>query len=227
LNAFYGLLALFPVMAIPLLVGGVTVNEFWRVVLVALNNMFLSLAVGMFCSAISRDERRAMVLAFAMLLTLTAGFPLLGVLFHDWQITRQLGWDVFCLVPSPGYSAVLAFDDAARSAGGDNHFTVSVILLHAFSWALLLAASFIVPRTWQDKAANPGNARLHRIDYGAPEQRRSRRTRGLEINPFYWLLARSRMKTVWVWIVLGCGAFIWALGLIFNPHDWKDEAAYL
>src|SRR4029450_9547413 len=64
LNAFYGLLALFPVMAIPLLVGGVTVNEFWRVVLVALNNMFFSLAVGLFCSAIGRDERKAMATAF-------------------------------------------------------------------------------------------------------------------------------------------------------------------
>src|SRR6266540_4290028 len=61
LNAFYGVLALFPVMAIPLLVGGVTVTEFWRVVMVSMNILFFSLAVGMFCSAVSRDERRAMV----------------------------------------------------------------------------------------------------------------------------------------------------------------------
>src|SRR5438874_2123824 len=52
LNAFYGLLALFPVMAIPLLLGGVTGTEFWRVVLVSVNNLLFSLAVGMFCSAV-------------------------------------------------------------------------------------------------------------------------------------------------------------------------------
>src|SRR5262245_27654699 len=40
INAFYGILAIFPVMAIPLLVGGVTINEFWRVVVAAVNMMF-------------------------------------------------------------------------------------------------------------------------------------------------------------------------------------------
>src|SRR4029450_3434712 len=82
-NAFYGLLALFPVMAIPLLVGGVTINEFWRVVLVALNNMFFSLAVGMFCSAISRDERKAMATAFAVVFFFVAGFPILAGILED------------------------------------------------------------------------------------------------------------------------------------------------
>src|SRR6185295_17312104 len=63
LNVVYGMLALFPIMAIPLLAGGVTGAEFWRVVMVALNNLFFSLAVGLFCSALSRDERKAMILA--------------------------------------------------------------------------------------------------------------------------------------------------------------------
>ena len=47
LNAFYGLLAIFPVMAISLLAGGVAGAEFWRVVLVSVNNLLFSLAVGM------------------------------------------------------------------------------------------------------------------------------------------------------------------------------------
>src|SRR5579872_3925518 len=34
LNAFYGLLALFPVLAIPLLMGGITSGAFWRMALV-------------------------------------------------------------------------------------------------------------------------------------------------------------------------------------------------
>src|SRR5207249_5364389 len=55
LNAFYGMLAIFPVMAIPLLAGGVTGTEFWRVALVSANNLLFSLAVGIFCSAISKD----------------------------------------------------------------------------------------------------------------------------------------------------------------------------
>jgi hypothetical protein len=227
LNAFYGLLALFPVMAIPLLVGGVTVAEFWRIVLVTVNNIFFSLAVGMFCSSICRDERKAMVLAFSIIFLLTAGFPFLAALFHDSPITRRLGWDVYCLIPSPGYAAFMAFEDTARMAGQHNHFMTSVILLHVLSWAALCASSLIVPRTWQEKTANLANARLNRIEFGAPHERRWRRRRGLEINPFYWLLTRNRMKTAWVWVVLACGAFIWALGLTFDPRNWKDEGAYV
>src|SRR5947209_14959169 len=52
LNAFYGLIAIFPVLAIPLLMGGVTNGEFWRMALVLANTFLLSLAVGMFMSSI-------------------------------------------------------------------------------------------------------------------------------------------------------------------------------
>lgn len=40
LNAFYGLLAAFPVLALPLLLGGVTGAEFWRVALALVNALF-------------------------------------------------------------------------------------------------------------------------------------------------------------------------------------------
>src|SRR6266700_1829806 len=57
--ALYGLLAIFPPLAIPLVIGGVTVGEFWRLVLVLLNTLFFSLTAGLAVSASSRDERRA------------------------------------------------------------------------------------------------------------------------------------------------------------------------
>src|SRR5204863_2368891 len=59
LGAFYGMLAVLPVLAIPLLMGGVTAAAFWRVVLVLLNTLFFSLASGLFISAISRHEQKA------------------------------------------------------------------------------------------------------------------------------------------------------------------------
>src|SRR5437762_4252152 len=46
-SAFYGLLAMLPVLAVPLLLGGVTNAEFWRVALVLVNSFLLSLAVGL------------------------------------------------------------------------------------------------------------------------------------------------------------------------------------
>ena len=56
LNAFYGVLAVVPVLGVPLLMGGVTVGEFGRVALVLVNTLFFSLCVGMFASAISKSN---------------------------------------------------------------------------------------------------------------------------------------------------------------------------
>ena len=57
LNTFYGLLATLPMLAIPLLMGGVTGGEFWRVTLVLVNTLFFSLACGMFASVLSKAAR--------------------------------------------------------------------------------------------------------------------------------------------------------------------------
>src|SRR5207248_3770939 len=45
-RAFYGLLALMPVLAVPLLLGGLTNGEVWRMVLVLVNTFLFSLAIG-------------------------------------------------------------------------------------------------------------------------------------------------------------------------------------
>jgi len=46
INACYGILAVLPVLAIPLLLGGVTNGEFWRGALVSANLLFFFLCVG-------------------------------------------------------------------------------------------------------------------------------------------------------------------------------------
>jgi len=74
-SAFYGLLAALPVLAVPLLLGGITNAEFWRVALVLVNTFLLSLAIGIFGSALSRDARRAMAANLAWGLLLMAVLP--------------------------------------------------------------------------------------------------------------------------------------------------------
>src|SRR5437867_12291275 len=46
-NSIYGLIAIFPPLAIPLVIGGVTVAEFWRLVLVLLDAVFFSATAGL------------------------------------------------------------------------------------------------------------------------------------------------------------------------------------
>jgi ABC-type transport system involved in multi-copper enzyme maturation permease subunit len=229
LNSLYGILALFPIMAIPLLLGGVTLDEFWRVVLVTLNILFFSLSVGMFCSSISRDERRAMVTALLIVLFFAIGLPLLAGLAHEWSSATREYWQ-WVFAPSPTYAAYLAFD-AVFTRTTPNYFTLSTLITHGLSWALLITASLVVPRTWQDKTLTAEAARRHermnRLQLGSSDSRRRFRTRLLEINPFYWLVARHRTKPALVWAFLGLGALIWTLGLAFNSRDWLDEAAFV
>src|SRR6185436_18297320 len=51
LNAFFSVLALLPVIGIPMVLGGLEFFEFSRVVLALLNMLFLSLAAGIWVSA--------------------------------------------------------------------------------------------------------------------------------------------------------------------------------
>src|SRR5947209_20282860 len=62
LNGFYGLLAVVPMMGVPLLMGGLTLGEFGRMALVALNALFFSLAVGICISSMSRSALKAVLM---------------------------------------------------------------------------------------------------------------------------------------------------------------------
>ena len=228
-NVVYGLLALFPIMAIPLLAGGVTGAEFWRVTLVAVNNLFFSLAVGMFCSALCRDERKALALTLTLVLSFAILLPVAGLIAHEWNNGHVFHPALF--VPSPGYGCFFAFDETWRALRAYNWFYPSVLCVHAMSWALLLAACFIVPRTWQDRAATPAQMRRQsfvlRLNYGSTEARAARRARLLTINPFYWLAARERLKLMSFWIVCAVVGFGWAWGLTYYPREWKNGGMYL
>src|SRR5580700_7643210 len=83
---FYALVAIFPVLAIPLLAGGMTNGEFWRMVLVLVNSFFFSLAIGIFASAISREYRTAMAVNFLLALFLVGAAPACALW---WLATRN------------------------------------------------------------------------------------------------------------------------------------------
>ncbi len=71
LNAFYGLLAVVPVLALPLLLGGVTLPEIWRMALLFANTLFFSMSVGALASTLSRNDRRATLAAVCLVSAIT------------------------------------------------------------------------------------------------------------------------------------------------------------
>ena len=229
LSSFYGLLAIFPVMGIPLLLGGVAPGEFWRIMLVCVNTLFFSLAIGMFCSSICRDAVKGTALAFAIILMLTMGLPGIGgLLVEKYHLPLP---PKICFITSPGYDCFMAFDEPRKHFANFEFFYESVLVVHLISWAALLAACVIVPRSWQDKAADASGARWselrRRWGQGTTEVRASFRLRLLEINPFYWLAARDSRKNFFVWLFLLAVAGVWGWGLIVYPDDWPNPGSYV
>ena len=226
LSAIYGLLAIFPVLAIPLMIGGVTLGEFGRVVLVSVDSLFFSLAVGMMCSALCRDERQALSMTVGLLLVLTFGLPVVGVSLQYRQVQTPLAYLAF--VGSPGYACYMAYDATFKTLKSVGHFYGSVLCIHVLSWTCLGVACLRVPRTWQDKAQETGRfSWWPSLWRRSASGRRRARSRLLELNPCYWLGGRERGRMTRVWIYLVVTALVWRWGLWKYPQAWRDESAFV
>jgi len=224
-RGFYGLLAVFPVLAVPLLLGGITSGEFWRVVLVLMDTFLFSLAIGMLGSALTRDLRRAMAANLTLLLLLMA-VPLACMV--------ALRYFASGVRPMPQllYSCpVFAFylcDDTQYKLARD-HFWWSAAVIHGLTWLLVLASGWIVPRSWQDRPARAGQSRWREYwrawSYGPATGKGAFRKRTLDANAFYWLAARARFKPVHVWTFLACMAGWWLVFWLISGGLWLEPPA--
>jgi ABC-type Na+ efflux pump permease subunit len=226
LNSFYGVLAVVPMLALPLLLGGVTPGEFGRMALVAVNTLFFSLTAGMCISALCRSARNAMGATFALILLFAGVLPALGAwlgfVVHASEVPAAF------LAPSAGFTYFLAFDSSYLRLG--KAFWWSLAVIHALGWIFLVLACVIAPRSWQDRPAGVQRLRwgerLRSWSYGDPTERAAFRRFLLNQNAYFWLAARARLKPACVWAVLallGCG---WAWGLAKYHRDWLSEFMY-
>jgi ABC-type Na+ efflux pump permease subunit len=240
LTAIYGLLAIFPLMGVPLLLGGVAPSEFVRVLLVCLNNLFLSLAIGMLCSALCKDERKAIGATSTTLTLHTITVPgLVAWIASHLDTSHSLYW-LFnkhpypLLAISPGFGCAFAFDLPHKQMMGTEKvdwFYFSLAINHLLGWLALVLTTIVLPRVWQDKAATKEvTQRRETIKqwlFGNAEARAAFRRHLLAINPFYWLASRERFKVALVWAWFTVGALFWLVGLIRERRDWMTEGIYV
>jgi ABC-type transport system involved in cytochrome c biogenesis permease component len=130
---------------------------------------------------------------------------------------------------SPIYTTTMAFD--GEFAKNPRHYWHSVAAIHGTGWLMLIAAGFLVKRSWQDRPATGSEAsgwRWRWREWGLRTEVARRRLRGvwLSANPWFWLQARDRRRMVFPWALLGVTGLIWLWGGVKWPRDWLDPLAY-
>lgn len=212
LRCVFALLAMFPVMAIALLMGGVVPDQFWRTLLALGHALFFSLAVGLFVSAISRQSQKALAGTLVLLLLLVGLGPGVDALN---QFAGGTSRPRLSLV-SPGYVFL--------TANYSPTFWLAFLVSQGVAWTLLALACGLLPRTWQEKPERTSLKVLNRRyawRYGGAEHRAGLRDKLLRKNPVMWLAARERGQAFWLWVVaLTMMSFF--LGLVFTgaPGGW-------
>jgi ABC-type transport system involved in multi-copper enzyme maturation permease subunit len=221
LNAFYGLLAILPVLAVAFLLGGVSLAQFGRVTLVLLNTLLISLCIGLFVSSLARDARVAMSTTFLTLLLLFLGFPALSAFLG--RAAPSVG-SAALMLPSTGYTFWLSSDLGYGAQPA--RFWLSLAVSHAVAWCGLIGACLITPRSWMDRpAGGAGNAwrqRWHRLLGGGAAATRAFRTRLLDINPCLWLGARFRFRQGLLWVSLAFLGALWFAGWLKWRAEWLE-----
>jgi len=194
LSAVYGLMAIFPMLALPLLMGGITLQYFWKTILALVVTIFFSMACGFAATTICRRQFTAIALAMGLAFSFGAG--LMGAAAAVNGLLRKAalaeGIAAFC----PLYTLLSA--DGAR-VFGKNHFWSSVLAVAGVALVWLALATWRLSRSWRDQPKGRGLfrllPRLQRRAQPGSAGRLALRRRLLNINPFFWLGGRKQISS--------------------------------
>ena len=200
-NAFYGLVAILPVMSLSVMMGGVTFMQFVKVAITLLGVMALSLSVGIFVSTCSRNERKAMFFTVLLLLAITC-LPVLVPAWYDnsvHSIAEKDIWKFLLFCPGFGIPETLSPSKAFPRYA----YWLSILWQWSLAAALIARASASVPHSWDDSGAKKKQPAARKP--ASLSQSRSARSRAwLDRNPFLWLALQGEEagpRRVWFFIL--------------------------
>ena len=197
-NAFYGMLAVVPVLALSWMLGGVSGGQVCRVVVQAINLLFFFASVGLVASALCRQANRALVLAmFLAAIFLGGGLLIQAALAPTSPLIDALA--------SPLCGCALAASDGLSQSTNPSFFWSNVALTNLYAWCLFGLACWLAPRCWQSAAEGKARPAKHR--FSANTQRRAAL---LDRNPFLWrAAAQSSANPAGPWLLLLGMALLW------------------
>jgi hypothetical protein len=225
LRGFYALLAIFPVLAMTLIMGGVTGAQFWKGSLALLNALFFSLTTGMAVSALSRDFQKALLGTLLLLLLFSFGGPIAD---GTAAAIQGRGFRPMFSVSSPGYLLVLA------GAWGRSPYWLTLAITQGIAWSFFVVASLAASKTWQERGrTGPGQSRnwAGQLKHGGPRRKAKLRAKLMDRNVVLWLVCRERWQSLGMWVVSLLAVTGFILILIYWPSEawmvWNYLAAFL
>ena len=236
LGAVYSLFASLPVLAMALLLGGVTAGEYWRMVLLLVDLLLMSLAAGMCVSVFSKDGRRAALGTFVVVLLVLFLMPAVMVIVHyvlvgpgqPWgPVDELLKRSVMWMSPVTAYGWAFDVDYRSNTAG----FWRSVAFTAVLTALFLALASWRLPRSWQDTGADGGKRggrrALERLRFPDRSAKDRHRARLLDLSPVAWLAARHWLRPALVWVFLAGAAVVFLSLARWVGNDWWNGASYI
>jgi len=195
LRGFYALLAVLPVLAVTLLMGGVTGGQFWKTSLGLLNALLISLGAGLFVSAISRDSQKALSGTLLLVIALAGSGPAIDATL---SAVNQHNFNPALSLSSPVYIFLTA------SVWGQSLFWPGLLINAGIASLLLGLTCVVLPHAWQEKAVKASSYKGswgRRWKFGGMKRQERLRRTLLGLNPVLWLACRERWQAMSVWAV--------------------------
>jgi hypothetical protein len=207
LRAGCAMLGVFPVLAITLLMGGVSATQFWRTCLALASALLISLATGLMVSAISRVSQKALAATLLLLLILTAAGPSSDALIAGTSNTA--------FIPLLSHSSPVFLFMTASDPAGSPHFGKALTVNALIAGALLGSAFVALPGSWQQRNRSSASAFggwMRWWKFGGHRVRESGRRTLMDANPVLWLASRERWQAAALWCIAilqaGAGAAV-------------------
>lgn len=203
--ALFALTTILPILAIPILLGGVTYGELARAALVLASALWLSLCAGMLASCLTRDDRGTLLINLFIVLLPTAIAPICGF-------------------TSASAFGALDLAHAMNFALRPEEFWTAIAIQTVVPAFLLVLAAIQARRLWRERPRNADSERRAAVwrdwSTGAAEERRAWRMDLLAKNPALWLASRRRVRRALLWAILGAES----IGLLwyFAGHGRVD-----
>jgi ABC-type transport system involved in multi-copper enzyme maturation permease subunit len=221
MTLLYSLLAIFPLLAAPLLFGGITPGTFWMTLLTLVLALWFGMTCGFVASAICTKQFPAVATATTLALLFGAGWTLLMSLLQEFDVPDELTSELAKFCPLKTLDLI----ESTRTVKGRQDFWQSLAFIFATTIATLILVSGRIARSWRDR---PTVARKwFQWRRGANTERppsRSRlglRTRLLDINPILWLASRRKISSPVFIIVVS----LIVLGVIMFPNFESSRSA--